>query len=690
MEQLKLISGTTKEGTSLLGLEQAANELGFQAASIRLSYAELASMRGSFILHIIKHSNLNHFVLCLGKIGETWLIADPDDGIQRLTDVEFQSLWTSGIALNIKYSGDLQLPQKKASHGLSWLIPLIKPHQKRLTNILVLGIIHAILLFATAVFTEKLVDNLLPSGDRNLIIAGLVIWSLILVLSTFLTYVRNHRMASFSRDFNTDLLSNFFSQLLFQPKRFFDSKKMGDLITRLEDTEGIEENTTKWIEDGLISIFTVVVAFVLLFSYEPYLGVINLICSILIFGLIIYLRKAVIEAQKEAMVYHAENNANFVDTISGVDELKRKHLESKLSLNAMNLYRAFRSKVFTADKATIRFGLWIQLFTVLTTVAIIAISSLKVMSGTLEIGNMLAIVSITSITSGHIASLAFTYVDFEEGKIAFERMDELLTQKTEESTQTSSIEMAEKNILSIQDLSFSFPGQIELLNNISLQVEQGKITTLFGPSGSGKSTLLHVISTLYKPLSGRVLFNDHSVFKNPVDWRKRIGVVPQEIKVFNASLWENIDLNSLGTSNKRHRVKVQSLIKNYGLENFLKDLPLGIDTQLGENGVQLSGGQKKILGLLRALIDDPLVLLLDEVTSSLDQENVERILSILDQLKENMPVLQITHNTLCAGRSDIVYFIEGGKIVASGSPEMVDISQRPVGFKEYFEVVNQA
>ena len=671
LEHLRLLTGTTEAGASLLGLQQAAIDIGFEAEPYKATLKELKLTKGHFILHTIKHGFLNHFVLCLGQEGGFWLVADSEDGVLRLTDEQLESCWTSGVLLKLKFSESLRLSKTKTSFFKSWLLPLLKPHQSRLFMIVLLGLIHAVLMFNTSIFTEVLVDDLLPSKDTELILTGLSIWALVLLASALLDYLRNNSLAQFSLGFNTDLMKNFFGKLVLQPKRFFDSKKTGDLVTRLEDAEGIEENTSKWVEEGLISVFTVTVAFVLFFVYDTDLALINLLLAPILFFAVLLLKKSVIKKQKAALVSHAANTANYIDTFSGIDEVKRGQLEAKFYRHALNFYKAFRAKVFEADKSTIHFGLIIQLLTLLTTITVIGISSFKVASGSLDIGNMLAIISIASITSNHIAGLAFTYVDFEEARITFERMHELLDEKVAKPQNIAPIEVVDHNVLSLHNLSFSFPGQLDMLSNISMQLEQGKVTTLFGESGGGKTTLLNLMSTLYQPQAGRILFNGHSVFKNQLDWRKRIGVVPQEVKIFNASFWENINLAGLGTVNRKNRAKVDTLIKTHHLEAIFEGLPFGIDTILGEGGVRLSGGQRKILGLLRAIHHRPLLLLLDEVTASLDAKNVALIHSLIHKLKSDIPILQVTHSLLVTSKSDYVYVLEKGKIKSEGSPAML-------------------
>lgn len=674
LEHLRVLSGTNDKGTSALGLQQAAQELGFEAEVFRASLSDLKKSDDFSILHVVKNNIQNHFILCLGRNNGRWLIADPAHGIEHYTDEQLQSIWPEGVLLSLKFSGKLNLKERDNHSFSSWFLPLLKVHKLKLTFILSLGLLHSILLFSTSVFTEKLVDELLPSQDKQVILTGIITWSVLLLISIVLSHVRNYGIAQFSRDFNTDLITGFFSKLLYLPKRFFDSKKTGDLITRMEDVEGIEETATKFIEDGILSLFTVIVSIVLLFIYDLELAVINLFLLPILFGVVLILRKKVMQKQRAMLISHALNNANYVDAITGIDTIKNQQLEMRFSKHALKFYQNFRKKVFESDKVNMNFGLVIQFFVFLTTILIISVSSIKVLSGTLEIGNMLAIISIASIASTNTTGLAFTYIDFEEAKIAFERMHELIDQKTEEGQTRYSFESTTHNMLSVHDLSFSFRGQSNVLSKISMDLEQGKITSLLGESGGGKTTLMNLISAMYTPNSGSIRYNNQSIFKDALNWRRSIGVVPQEIKVFNASFWENVSLESIGTDDVKSRKKVELLLKSNQLDFLVKSLPSGLDTILGEGGIQLSGGQKKVLGLIRAIYTEPMVLLLDEFSSSLDRKTLTIIKALLNRLKEEIPILQITHNVLIATKSNYIYIMENGTIKEQGTPSELMLS----------------
>ncbi len=671
LEHLRTLTGTNTEGVTLLGLQQAANQIGFEAEAFRASIQDLSATNDLIILHVVKHNRFNHFVLCLGKQNEKWLIADPEDGVKKYSDDQLLNEWKEGVLLRLKYSAELNLPKYDAGVLKDWFLPLFTLHKKRLAQILSLGIIHSVLLFSTSVFTERLVDELLPTQNRRFILGGILLWSVFLLLSLGLSYMRNHAIALFSRDFNSDLVNRFFGKLLYLPKPFFDSKKTGDLVTRLEDVEGIEESATKWIEDGLIGLLVVLVALGLLFVYSVELALINIILLPMLFGVILMLRKKVNTSQREAMVSHALNNANYVDAITGVDTIKARQAELKFSKYAVKLYTAFRNKVFRAEKVNMNFDGVVGLLVLVITIAVVLVSSMKVLSGNMQMGNFLAIISISSIASINTTNLAFAFIDFEQAKISFDRMHDLVAQRTEGLNAEKPLLIRSKNVLSVENLSFSFPGQPPLLNDISLTLEEDKLVTLLGDSGGGKSTLINLISSLYTPDDGVINFNHQNVHESPLNWRRLIGVVPQETKVFNATFWENVSVKSIGEENEMAQARVEQLVEQHNLSLYIQSFHDGIGTVLGENGVRLSGGQKKILGLLRALYNHPKVLLLDEVSASLDRKNRILVGEILQQLKLQIPILQITHDPTIAVDSDYIYMLSDGKITVQGTPQVL-------------------
>ena len=396
LERLRELSGTNDTGTSLYGLKQAANQVGFESEAFYAENTqELLDHEGLMILHVVKNDKYEHFLLvCPDKSQNSFIIADPDGKVLKMSPSELSEIWFSKALLSLKRTDELKLPKQDNHKVLDWLKPILIAHQNKLLIIIVLGLFSAILAFSTAIFTEKLVDDLLPTRNSSLVIKGILVWSLLLFSSIGLGVLHRVAIMKFSIKFNTDITHHFFEKLLFLPKVFFRSKKTGDLITRMEDIEEIEGGVISWIESGIVSTLIILFSIILLFTYDLQLATINTFFLPSLFITTLWLRSQIIQAQRKAMVAHGLSNANYVDVITGIDAIKAQHLEKKFTRLAVDFYYLFRKRIFDSEMTGLKFGTVIQVITFLNTVLIISLSSLKVLQGSLEIGNMFAIISI--------------------------------------------------------------------------------------------------------------------------------------------------------------------------------------------------------------------------------------------------------------------------------------------------------
>uniref|UniRef100_UPI004047DBA2 peptidase domain-containing ABC transporter n=1 Tax=Roseivirga sp. TaxID=1964215 RepID=UPI004047DBA2 len=681
LENLRELSGTTKQGTSVLGLKQAANEIGFSAKAYEADLENLNKIVGPVLLHITKEKKYEHYVVCFGKEGDTYQIVDPEIGFTTYTLTQLIEVWQSHVLLKLDFEGALKLRKIKEKPFWYWIIPVIKQHQNKLYLLIFIGLFNAILAFTTSIFTEKLVDELLPSNNSEKLILGITLLGILILFSIAFSYLRYLSLIEFGKKFNIDLIRLFFSRLLYLPKRFFDSRKIGDFVTRLEDTQVIESTLTQIIGAGSVSILTILLSLVILFAYDSHIAVINVLVLPLLFTSILVLRKRMISAQRNSMILDSLNNSNYVDTISGIDTIKGQNKEESFFNKTVNIFSSYQNHTAIAAKKALVFQILIQLIVFFNTIIIISLSSFKVLNGDLEMGNLLAIISISAIASSNTSNLALSYVGILQSKIAFERINNLMTQKMEAREVINHRSLNEIKSLVLKNIDFSFPGRLPLFKNINIELEIGRITSLIGESGSGKSTLFNLIQRFYTINSEKLICNGNELTLDVLTWRKSLGVVPQEIKVFNSTLLENITLEN--DTHESSRVRVLSLFEKYGLQFFLDQMPFGLKTLVGEEGIDLSGGQKQLLGLLRALYGDPKLLLLDESTSALDRLTEKHILGILELLKSEMPIFLITHRIMTAAKTDYIYILDNQMIIDHGTPR--ELSQYPNMFSDCFK-----
>lgn len=684
LEYLREISGTNNTGTSLYGLKQAAIQVGFDAETYYAeSIEELFLHKNLAILHVVKNEVFEHFILVYpDHVKGDFFVIDPDFGFSKGSKKEIEVIWQSNALLSLKSTNSLHLPLDKSNRVIDWLKPIIKEYQNKLIIIVVLGLFSSLLAFSTAVFTEKLVDDLLPSGNSKVVTLGLVAWISLLLLAVGLGFIHRLTAMRFSLEFNTWITDHFFGKLLFLPKVFFRSKKTGDLITRMEDIEEIENGVISWVERGIVSLFIIFVSLFLLFIYDKGLATISALFLPFLFLTTLWVRQRIIEVHRNSMIAHSLSNANYIDVVTGIDTIKSRNLEKNFTDVTVKLYRAFRQRIFDAQLIGLKFGTVIQVISLVSSAVIVSLSSYKVLYGSLEIGNMLAIISISSLASSSTIALVSVYIGFQESKVAFERINDVTYDRLEKQ-EFNDERLSELPLkIELKGISYSFPGEDFLFTDITLGIKRGYITTLLGETGSGKSTLINVIQLLLKPDVGEILYNGIAVNALIFSWRKMVSIVPQEIKIFNTTIWENILLES--SNDPKHTIeKVDTFIGQYQAFSFIQSLPNGLNTILGEGGVSLSGGQKQLLGLARALISNPNFLILDEPTSALDRNTEKLILALLQEIKLEIPILLVTHNLISAYQTDFIYILEKGQIEVQGTPKNLLNSDNI--FSEFFK-----
>lgn len=372
--------------------------------------------------------------------------------------------------------------------------------------------------------------------------------------------------------------------------------------------------------------------------------------------------------QRDVMAGYARVESQYVDTITGIAAVKAAGREAFFTKTTQGIYQSFQQKAFDLGLLGTRYGIWAEVFGVLMTVAMLSVMSVLVFQKQLKIGEMMAIIGVASGMIGAVARLATLNIQLQEARIAFERMYEFTSLEGESNEELHSGQTSNKDFvfesLVVTQLSFRFAGRSSLLKSISLELHKGEMIAIFGESGHGKSTLLQILQKFYDWETGEVLLNGQSL--RTIDttlWRQNIGVVPQEIKIFNGTLIENIVLGEMTAL----EVVIQ-FCKDTGLSAFFEQLPQGYFTLVGEEGVNLSGGQKQLVALARALWSKPQLLLLDEATAAMDKNTERFVMQLLHRLRAEMAILLITHKVQTARQADRIYIIEDGQTQHFGTP----------------------
>jgi ATP-binding cassette subfamily B protein len=368
------------------------------------------------------------------------------------------------------------------------------------------------------------------------------------------------------------------------------------------------------------------------------------------------------------MAGYALSEGNYINSLRGIAEIKSMNWQKPYTARNKDIFTNFQERAFSLGKIKVTLGMLTNLAGTLYLIVLLVYASLKVMDSMMTQGELMAVLSLSSTLLPSVMNLALISIPLSEAKVAIERMFEF-TRISPESTgvEKEGDKMAISKI-SLKNLKFRFPGQRLFLKDISLDIEKGKITALVGESGSGKSTLVNILLRFLIPESGDILINNSVSGKmiSPDIWRKSIGVIPQDIHIFNGTILENIIPEP--SESKAHLLA--GIISDFHLEAFVANLPLGFATLVGEDGVKLSGGQKQLIAFLRALINEPDILLIDEGTSGMDKDTEDLVLKMLITLKEKLGILLVTHRiNLIKKICDRIYILQDRTIRVSGTHE---------------------
>jgi ATP-binding cassette subfamily B protein len=359
------------------------------------------------------------------------------------------------------------------------------------------------------------------------------------------------------------------------------------------------------------------------------------------------------------MAMYANTESNYIDTLGGITEIKGLAWNNFFREKNLAIFSGFQDRVLNLGRLKVKLGTLAGLAGVIYLVLVFAITSIEVFRSGLTSGELLAVISICSGMLPSVLNLSLIAIPLSEVNVALSRMFEFTRSDPEKSI--SGVDLTDEEISEIElnDISFRFPGRHLLLERVNLKLAKGSVVSVSGESGGGKSTLAGIIMRFYEPETGNIIINgDLRSEQIPLEqWRSKVGIVPQDIHIFNSTILENILLQD----SEKKIDELVKMIREFGLTGFFDSFPAGILTRVGEDGLSLSGGQKQIIAFVRALFRKPDFLIMDEGTSSLDKRSEEHLMRIISMIKRNTGILMISHRgDLIKEISDQVYILEHG------------------------------
>lgn len=677
LPHLRELCNTNLHGTTMLDIVNSAKVVGFKAMGAAGEYNDLLNEKMPCIAHVIINDTLNHFVVIYKIKNNKIFIADPGKGRYWLSKDEFLKIWKNKSVVLLE--PEKEIINQRVPDWYNWLYTYLQKESSWVYQSLFLGVIYTVLGLLTAIFVQLLLDKFIPQKDYSKILFSGGFLITILIIKSIAGYLRQRFMIVLNKKINTNINADFLEHLFRLPKKFFDSRKIGDITARINDAIRIQNAVMQVVGISIIDILMIVGSFSLMFYFSSLLALLSLaIVPIYGFILLSNVRKLKNE-QNDVMKGYSAVESMYINSLKGIDEISSYNAGGYYTKINKLLFGDYQEKIKVLGFTQANLSFFAEVFSSLIIVGLLTGGALLVIEGDFLIGEMMAAYSLLANIIPAVNRFVNTNIVLQETSIASTRLMDMLIVEQENENGNSEFSLNEK--LSVKKGSFSWNGREYLFTNISLEIKKGEITALWGKSGSGKSTLVKILQRKYKLNSGAIFIDDkNSQEINLFQYRQNIGIVPQSIRIFTGTIAENI---LIGREIKDYAF-LEKRIVEVGLYTFYNKFDYGLATMIGEDGRELSGGELQLLSITRALLLEPSILIIDEGLSGIDVEYERLIFSVLKNYSKNNAVLLITHNLYSILKTDYVYVLADGTISQQGTPQ--EVISKPGHFKKAWQI----
>ncbi len=678
-QKLRALSETTREGSSLLGLSDAVEQIGFRSLGVKLSLKKLDEVP----LPCVVHWNKVHYVVVYKvkttRKGEmTIYVSDPAHGLITYTKEEFIKAWIGnnadenteeGVALLVEptpkfYNDDLDEQEEK--FGFKFISKYVFKYKAFLFQ-LILGLTAGSLLqLITPFLTQSIVDVGIKNQDLDFVYLVLIAMLSLFIGRTLIDVLRSWILLHLSTRINISLISDFFIKLMNLPISYFDVKMTGDLLQRINDHKRIEQILTMSSLNVLFSMFNLIVFSIVLIYYSiPIFGIFAVGSTMYFAWILIFFKKRKkLDYKRFSQI--SEEQSKVIELVNGMQEIKLHNAEKRKRWNwefvQAKLFRISIESLALEQYQSVGSSFINELKNILITV----FSAKLVIDGDITLGMMLAITAIVGQLNAPITQLINFLRELQDAQISLERLGEIHNKEEEEYPGDEKIrDIPENSGFEIKNLNFRYVGSDKLvLENLNLSIPANKITAVVGVSGSGKTTLMKLLLKFYEPNEGQIFIGSYDLQNmSQKAWRDQFGVVMQEGYIFNDTIANNIAVGEDYVDKKKlaHAVDVANI------KEFIESLPLSYNTKIGMEGVGLSTGQKQRLFIARAVYKNPRFLFFDEATSALDANNEKVIMEKLDTFFKDKTVMVIAHRLSTVKNAHQIVVLDKGEIVEVGN-----------------------
>jgi ATP-binding cassette subfamily B protein len=680
LNELRSKSFIAREGVSLLGISEAAEAIGFRTMGVKIPFDKLTA---DAPMPCIIHWNQSHFAV-LYRIKKNKIeVADPASGLITYTKREFLKSWIStsangselGIALLLEptpvFFDQEAETDKNQQLGFRYLFGYLQTYRRFIFQLLIGLLLGSLIQLIMPFLTQSIVDVGINTRNTPFIYIVLAAQLMLIFSRTMAEFIRRWILLHLSTRINLSVISDFLIKLMQLPMSFFDSKKIGDILQRIEDHSRIERFLSSSSLSILFSFFNLIIFGVVLALYSVPIFLVFFAGSTLYIVYVLFFLKVRKELDYKRFNELSQNRSSLIQLVNGMQEIKLNNCERSKRWE----WERIQAKLFKVTIRSTRVEQWQEggsrLINELKNIFITFMAATAVISGSMTLGMMLAVQYIIGQLNVPINEFVNFIRELQDARISLDRIGEIRQLENEEKPLKALIEASPRSSgegkgVRLQNLTFQYEGphSPKALDAVDLTIEEGKVTAIVGASGSGKTTLLKLLLKYYSPTEGKIyLGNADLVNVSARDWRTQCGTVMQDGFIFSDTIAKNISVSD----DEPNAAKLLHAVHVANIKEFIEVLPLGYNTKIGSDGTGISAGQRQRILIARAVYRNPRYLFFDEATSALDANNEKVIMDNLNQFFKGRTVVVIAHRLSTVKNADKIIVMENGKIMEEGT-----------------------
>ena len=652
-ERLLELTKTTKDGTNFYNISQAANEIGLISKGYKMDdISKLYEIEKPFISQIVIN-NYNHFVVIYKIKNGNITVMDPAKGILKLNIDEFCKIWTGYILMLEPYK---KLPvYNENNYILSLIKNILFDNKKIIINLLSLTLITTIFTCVYSYYFKIIIDKVLNTDKLNILVIT-IIFLLIFVLKTFIEYLRNNLLLYLNQKIDLSIITTTIDKIISLPYSYYKNKTTGEMISRINDLFYIKNVISKIIVTIFLDIILALSTLIILFNINKTMSLYLFIIIMIYIVLFLIFRPSIKNMTDINQEDNSKINSQLVESISSYETIKGLNLEkifqnkiNKLYLTSMNNNLNFSKLINTQDLLNDLFEGIILLFILYT-------GSNLIMDNLLTIGSLITFNSLVYYFITPIKTSIDFYKDLFYVKNSIKRINNILNYKYEKLDKNTNLLIT--GDIKINNLEFSYNNKTNIINDISLSINDKDKVLILGSSGSGKSSLLKLLYKYYEVERNKIYINDYDINDFTLkDIRENITYISQNEVLYNDTIRNNIILDR--NIDDKSFINVCNMLY---VNEIIKDNILSYDYSLEENGANISGGQRQRIILARALLKNSKIILIDEGLNEIDINLERKILKNIFAYYKDKTIIIVSHRLDNMDLYNKVINIEKGRV----------------------------